>query len=310
MSDPYGNGARLIDGKAAAARLRTRIADAVTALGEKSGVTPGLAVVLVGQDPASEVYVRSKSKATKAAGMQSFVHELPADTSIDALLALIGRLNADDSVHGILVQLPLPPHMDASRVIEAIAPHKDVDGFHPLNAGLLTTGQPLMVPCTPLGCMLLLSGVIKDFTGLEAVVIGRSNIVGKPVAQLLQMANATVTLAHSRTRDLPGVCRRADIVVAAVGRPEIVKAEWIKPGAAVIDVGINRVERDGIRRLVGDVDFDAVFPVAGAITPVPGGVGPMTIACLLANTVAACSRTLGLAHVTALDFQSLFEKEL
>jgi methylenetetrahydrofolate dehydrogenase (NADP+)/methenyltetrahydrofolate cyclohydrolase len=256
---------------------------------------PGLAVVLVGEDPASEVYVRNKGRQTVEVGMASFEHRLPAETDEAALMALVARLNADPRVHGILVQLPLPAHLNADLVIGAIDPAKDVDGFHISNVGLLATGQKAMVPCTPLGCLMMLRDHLGDLSGLEAVVVGRSNIVGKPMAQLLLAASCTVTVAHSRTRDLPGVCRRADILVAAVGRPEMIGADWVKPGATVIDVGINRVAgADGRTRLVGDVDFAAVAGVAGAITPVPGGVGPMTIACLLANTVTAACRANGL----------------
>jgi methylenetetrahydrofolate dehydrogenase (NADP+)/methenyltetrahydrofolate cyclohydrolase len=248
----------------------------------------------VGEDPASEVYVRNKGKQTHEAGMASFEHKLPAETSEADLLALIARLNADPTVHGILVQLPLPKHLDSDLVINAIAPAKDVDGFHISNVGLLGTGQKAMVPCTPLGCLMLLRDLHGDLSGMEAVVVGRSNIVGKPMAQLLLGDSCTVTIAHSRTRDLPAVVRRADIVVAAVGRPEMVKGDWIRPGATVIDVGINRIEVDGKTKLVGDVDYDSAAAVAGAITPVPGGVGPMTIACLLANTVTAACRANGL----------------
>ncbi|WP_339947197.1 bifunctional methylenetetrahydrofolate dehydrogenase/methenyltetrahydrofolate cyclohydrolase FolD [uncultured Albimonas sp.] len=290
--------ARIIDGKAFAASLRARIAGHVTAL-KAQGVTPGLAVVLVGEDPASEVYVRNKGVATAEAGMQGVEHKLPAETPEADLLALVARLNADPAVHGILVQLPLPAHMDADKVIDAIAPEKDVDGFHVQNVGRLATGMDAMVSCTPLGCLMMLREALGDLSGLEAVVVGRSNIVGKPMAQLLLRENCTVTLAHSRTRDLAEVCRRADILVAAVGRPRMVQGDWVKPGATVIDVGINRIpapERgEGRVRLVGDVDFDSAAKVAGAITPVPGGVGPMTIACLLANTVIAASRQAGLA---------------
>ena len=281
--------AALIDGKAFAARLRARIADQVAAMAAR-GITPGLAVVLVGEDPASQVYVRSKGRMTREVGMNSYEHRLPADTAQADLLALIARLNADPAVNGILVQLPLPRHMDEAAVINAIDPAKDVDGFHILNAGRLATGQKAMVPCTPLGCLMLLRDHLGDLSGLNAVVIGRSNIVGKPMAQLLLRDSATVTVAHSRSRDLPAICRRADILIAAVGRPKMVGADWIKPGAAVIDVGINRTDNG----LVGDVDFDAVRQVAGAITPVPGGVGPMTIACLLANTLTATARANGL----------------
>ena len=281
--------AQIIDGKAFAANLRTRIATEVARMNEQ-GITPGLAVVLVGEDPASQVYVRSKGRMTKEVGMASFEHKLPADTSQADLLALVERLNADLTVNGILVQLPLPDHMDEAAVINAITPDKDVDGFHILNVGRLATGQKAMVPCTPLGCLMLLRDRLGSLAGKNAVVIGRSNIVGKPMAQLLLRDSATVTVAHSRTADLPGLCRQADIVVAAVGRAGFVKGDWIKPGATVIDVGINRTE-DG---LVGDVDQASVEKVAGAMTPVPGGVGPMTIACLLANTLTATARANGL----------------
>ena len=277
--------ATLIDGKAFAADLRTRISSEVAAM-KAQGITPGLAVVLVGEDPASQVYVRSKGRMTHEVGMNSFEHRLPAETSQDDLLALIDRLNADPAVNGILVQLPLPRHMDEAAVINAIDPAKDVDGFHILNAGLLATGQKAMVPCTPLGCLMLLRDHLGSLSGKNALVIGRSNIVGKPMAQLLLRDSATVTVAHSRTANLPDLCRQADIVVAAVGRAYFVQGDWIKPGAVVIDVGINRTD-DG---LVGDVDFDGAKEVAGAITPVPGGVGPMTIACLLANTLTATAR--------------------
>ena len=286
--------ADVIDGKAFAASLRERVAAEVARLKAEHGVTPGLAVVLVGEDPASSVYVRSKGRETLAAGMASFEHKLPADTDADTLLAQVRQLNEDPAVHGILVQLPLPDHLDSEMVINAIDPAKDVDGFHILNVGLLGTGQRSMVPCTPLGCLMLLRDRLGSLAGKNAVVIGRSNIVGKPMAQLLLNDSCTVTIAHSRTKDLPEVVRRADIVVAAVGRPEMVKGDWIAPGATVIDVGINRVERDGKARLVGDVDYASAAEVAGAITPVPGGVGPMTIACLLANTVTACCRIHGL----------------
>jgi methylenetetrahydrofolate dehydrogenase (NADP+)/methenyltetrahydrofolate cyclohydrolase len=282
--------ARIIDGKAFAAGLRGRIAAHVARLREAHGITPGLAVVLVGEDPASQVYVRAKGRQTVEAGMASFEHRLPADATEARLLDLIARLNADPAVHGILVQLPLPRQIDAERVINAIDPAKDVDGFHISNVGRLATGQRAMIPCTPLGCLMLLRDQLGDLAGREAVVIGRSNIVGKPMAQLLLGDNATVTIAHSRTRDLPEVVRRAEIVVAAVGRPEMVRGDWIRPGATVIDVGINRVGD----RLLGDVHFDGAAAVAGAITPVPGGVGPMTIACLLANTLSAFCRSRGL----------------
>ncbi|PTQ13461.1 bifunctional methylenetetrahydrofolate dehydrogenase/methenyltetrahydrofolate cyclohydrolase FolD [Sphingomonas oleivorans] len=288
--------ADIIDGKAFAASLRRRIAAAVPGFVAKAGRAPGLAVVLVGEDPASAVYVRSKGKATREAGMESIEHRLPATARQEELLDLIESLNRDEHVDGILVQLPLPPHMDEAAVIAAISPAKDVDGFHVVNAGRLAVGQPGFVPCTPLGCIMLLKDRLGDLSGLEAVVIGRSNIVGKPMAQLLLAENCTVTIAHSRTRDLAGVVRRADIVVAAVGRPEMVKGDWLKPGATVIDVGINRVAGEaGKSRLVGDVDFAEAEAVAGAITPVPGGVGPMTIAVLLRNTLVAAHRRSGFA---------------
>lgn len=283
--------AAIIDGKAIAAQLRARVATQVARFRQSQGVAPGLAVVLVGEDPASQVYVRNKGKASVAAGIDSFEHRLDAGTSQDELLALIARLNADPAINGILVQLPLPPQIDSGRVIDAIDPAKDVDGFHISNVGRLNTGQPGMVPCTPLGCLMMLRDHLGDLSGAEAVVLGRSNIVGKPMAQLLLRDNATVTIAHSRTRDLAEICRRAEILVAAVGRPGMIGADWIRPGATVIDVGINRVAAAGGKtRLVGDVAFDAVSAVAGAITPVPGGVGPMTIACLLANTLTAACR--------------------
>jgi methylenetetrahydrofolate dehydrogenase (NADP+) / methenyltetrahydrofolate cyclohydrolase len=286
--------AEVIDGKAFAAEVREKVAAHVARLKQDHGITPGLAVVLVGEDPASEVYVRSKGRMTLEVGMESFEHKLSADTSEADLLALVERLNTDPAVHGILVQLPLPDHLDSDLVINAIDPAKDVDGFHISNVGLLGTGQKSMVPCTPLGCLMMLRHHHGSLSGMDAVVVGRSNIVGKPMAQLLLGDSCTVTIAHSRTKDLADVVRRADIVVAAVGRPEMVPGDWIKPGATVIDVGINRVERDGKTRLVGDVDYDSCAAVAGAITPVPGGVGPMTIACLLANTVTACCRANGL----------------
>jgi methylenetetrahydrofolate dehydrogenase (NADP+) / methenyltetrahydrofolate cyclohydrolase len=285
--------ASVIDGKAIAAGVRARVARAVARLAEQ-GVVPGLAVVLVGDNPASQVYVRNKGRQTLEAGMRSFDHALPASSDEAEVLALVARLNADADVDGILVQLPLPPHIDAQKVIEAIDPGKDVDGFHPVNAGRLMTGVPGLVPCTPLGCLMLIRSVRADIAGLEAVVVGRSNIVGKPVAQLLLAESCTVTVAHSWTRDLPAVCRRADILVAAVGRAEMIRGDWVKPGAIIIDVGINRVENGGKARLVGDVAFDEARAVAGAITPVPGGVGPMTIACLLRNTVEAACRRRGL----------------
>ena len=283
--------AQIIDGKAFAAELRGRIAAQVATLREAGARAPGLAVVLVGDDPASAVYVRNKHKATIAAGMASFEYRLPADTAQDELMALVASLNADPAVDGILVQLPLPPQIDADAVLLTIDPDKDVDGFHPVNAGRLATGLPGFVPCTPLGCVMLLKDQVGDLAGLEAVVVGRSNIVGKPLAQLLIAESCTVTVAHSKTRDLAGVIRRADIVVAAVGRPEMIKGEWIKPGAVVIDVGINRTEAG----LVGDVDFGGAASVASAITPVPGGVGPMTIACLLRNTLVSACRRAGVA---------------
>jgi len=286
--------AAIIDGKAFAARVRAQVADHVARLAA-TGLKPGLAVVLVGEDPASAVYVRNKGIQTKEAGMASFEHRLPAETSEAELLALVAALNADPAVHGILVQLPLPKHLNADLVINAIDPAKDVDGFHISNVGLLGTGQKSMVPCTPLGCLMLLRDRHGSLSGMEAVVVGRSNIVGKPMAQLLLGDSCTVTIAHSKTRNLPEVCRRAEILVAAVGRPEMVKGDWIRPGATVIDVGINRVPAEGGgTRLVGDVDFASAAEVAGAITPVPGGVGPMTIACLLANTLTACCRANGL----------------
>ena len=289
--------AAVIDGKAFAEDLRRRVADAVPGFVEKAGRRPGLAVVLVGEDPASQVYVRSKGKATVAAGLASFEHRLDESASQDDLIALVERLNADDSVDGILVQLPLPGHMDDKAVIAAIDPAKDVDGFHVANAWRLAVGEEALVPCTPLGSLMLLKDRLGDLSGLEAVVVGRSNIVGKPMAQLLLHENCTVTIAHSRTRDLPDVVRRADIVVAAVGRPEMIRGDWLKAGATVIDVGINRVPggEEGKSRLVGDVAFDEAREVAAAITPVPGGVGPMTIAVLLRNTLVAAHARAGLA---------------
>jgi methylenetetrahydrofolate dehydrogenase (NADP+)/methenyltetrahydrofolate cyclohydrolase len=288
--------AKRIDGKAAALAVREKAAAAAARFAEQTGRSPGLATVLVGEDPASAVYVRSKGKATAEAGMEGFAHHLPADTSEEALLDLVAQLNADERVDGILVQLPLPSHMDSTRVIAAIDPAKDVDGFHPVNAGRLATGLDALVPCTPLGCLYMLKHELGSIAGKDAVVIGRSNIVGKPMATLLIGESATVTVAHSKTRDLPGVVRRADIVVAAVGRPEMVRGDWIKPGAVVIDVGINRVPaaEEGKTRLVGDVAFSEAAEVAAAITPVPGGVGPMTIAMLLRNTVVAAYRRAGL----------------
>ncbi len=287
--------AATIDGKSFAEELRARVASAVPAFQAAAGRPPGLAVVLVGEDPASAVYVRAKGKATLAAGMASFEHRLDAATGQDDLLALIARLNADEVVDGILVQLPLPPQIDEQAVLAAVDPDKDVDGFHVVNAGRLAVGEAGMVPCTPLGCLMLLKDRLGDLAGLEAVVIGRSNIVGKPMAQLLIRESCTVTVAHSRTRDLPGVVRRADIVVAAVGRPEMVTGDWLKRGATVIDVGINRVDAgEGRTRLVGDVDFASASAVAGAISPVPGGVGPMTIAVLLRNCLVAAHSRAGL----------------
>ena len=287
-----------IDGKAFAARLRERVGEYAASFESKAGRKAGLAVVLVGEDPASQVYVRSKGKATLAANMASFEHRLPDNTSSQDLLDLVDQLNADERVDGILVQLPLPDHLDEQSIISAISPDKDVDGFHVINAGRLSVGQSGFVPCTPLGCMMLLADRLGDLSGLEAVVIGRSNIVGKPMAQLLLDANATVTIAHSRTKDLPSVVKRADIVVAAVGRAEMVKAEWLKEGATVIDVGINRLPPEpGAEKgkLVGDVAYDEASEVAAAITPVPGGVGPMTIAVLLRNTLVAAHRNANLA---------------
>ncbi len=289
--------ADIIDGKAFAARLRTQVGALAGDFEAETGRKAGLAVVLVGEDAASQVYVRAKGKQTLEAGMASFAHRLPADTAEAELLALVEALNRDPAVDGILVQLPLPAHMDEQKVIAAIDPDKDVDGFHVINAGRLAVGQPGFVPCTPLGCLMLLRDKLGALAGLNAVVIGRSNIVGKPMAQLLIAESCTVTIAHSRTRDLPEVVRRADIVVAAVGRAEMIKADWLKPGACVIDVGINRVPaaEDGKTRLVGDVDFAGALEVAGSITPVPGGVGPMTIAVLLRNAVVAAYRRAGLA---------------
>ncbi len=288
--------AAVIDGKAFAEGLRARVGTLAVAFEAKVGRKAGLAVVLVGEDPASQVYVRSKGKSTLEAGMNSFEHKLPADTSEADLLAVVEQLNADPAVDGILVQLPLPAHMDEQKVIATIAPDKDVDGFHVINAGRLAVGQTGFVPCTPLGCLMLLKDRLGDLSGLDAVVIGRSNIVGKPMAQLLIAQSCTVTVAHSRTKDLADVVRRADIVVAAVGRPEMVKGDWIKPGAVVIDVGINRVAGavEGKTRLVGDVDYASAAAVASAITPVPGGVGPMTIAVLLRNALVAAYRNAGL----------------
>ena len=288
--------AKIIDGKAFAATMRARIAAQVAALKASHDLTPGLAVVLVGEDPASQVYVRSKGEQTREVGMNGWVHRMPADVGQDAVLAKVAELNADAAVHGILVQLPLPAQVDEAAVINAVDPAKDVDGFHVINTGRLATGQDALVPCTPLGCLILLRDTLGDMTGAEALVVGRSNIVGKPMALLLLGENCTVTVAHSRTRDLAGACRRADILVAAVGRPEMIRGDWIKPGATVLDVGVNRIPKgDGKTRLVGDVAFDEARRVAGAITPMPGGVGPMTIACLLSNTVRAACRQHGVA---------------
>ena len=296
--------ATIIDGKAYAAGLRARIADAVGRLAHQ-GVTPGLAVVIVGEDPASQLYVKNKARQTVEVGMRSFEHVLPASTGEAELLELVARLNADPAVDGILVQLPLPGQIDAQKVIEAIDPAKDVDGFHPINAGRLMTGVPGLVSCTPLGCLLLAQSVRRDLSGLNAVVVGRSNIVGKPMAQLLIAQSCTVTVAHSKTRNLADVCRSADLLVAAVGRPEMVRGDWIKPGAIVIDVGINRVPNpaagEGKTKVVGDVAYQEAANVASAITPVPGGVGPMTIACLLRNTLEAACLRRGLT-MPAVDF--------
>ena len=287
--------AQIIDGKIIAADLRARVAAEVARVKRDHGLVPGLAVVLVGHDPASEVYVRNKGKQTEAAGMASFEHKLPADTSQKDLLTLVAKLNADANVHGILVQLPLPAGLDTQTVINAIDPAKDVDGLHPVNAGRLANGLPALTPCTPLGCIILAKTVHASLEGLNAVIIGRSNLVGRPLVQLLLNENATVTIAHSRTRDLAEICKRADLLLAAVGKPEMVKASWIKPGATVIDVGINRIPgADGKNKLVGDVAYQEALGVAGAITPVPGGVGQMTVACLLVNTLRAACAIKGL----------------
>ena len=286
--------ARIIDGKAIAADLRATVQAETQRLTTAHGVVPGLAVVLLGDDPASKSYVGSKSRALAEAGMRPFDYHLPAGTSEADLLALVRNLNADPAVHGILVQMPLPPQVDANRVIASIDPNKDVDGFHPFNIGRLMTGQPALAPCTPLGCIKLIKTVHESIAGRDALVVGRSHIVGSPLAQLLLRENATVTIAHSRTRDLPAYCRRADVLCAAIGRAELIRGDWIKPGATVIDVGINRVNKDGKARIVGDVNFAEALDVAGATTPVPGGVGPMTIACLLANTVRAACAIAGL----------------
>jgi methylenetetrahydrofolate dehydrogenase (NADP+)/methenyltetrahydrofolate cyclohydrolase len=290
--------ARVIDGKTVAQALRAEVAARVAALAAQHDMRPGLAVVLVGEDPASKVYVANKARQTVEVGMRSFEHKLPAATSESELLALVGRLNADDTVDGILVQLPLPAGLDQTRIIEAIDPAKDVDGLHPMNAGRLMAGIPALVPCTPLGCLELIRSELRDIAGLEAVVVGRSILVGKPVAQLLTAESATVTIAHSKTRDLPGLCRRADILVAAIGRPRMIRGDFIKPGAIVIDVGINRVAAPeagaGRTKLVGDVAYEEAAEIAAAVTPVPGGVGPMTIACLLSNTLDAACRRRGI----------------
>lgn len=290
--------AKIIDGKAFAATVRGKVAAHVARLKADHGIAPGLAVVLVGEDPASKVYVRNKGEQTIEVGMASFEHKLPADVAEAELFALIDQLNADPAVHGILVQFPVPKHLSEETIVARIDPAKDVDGLHVLNAGLLASGGKAMVSCTPLGCLMLLRDQLGSLSGLNAVVVGRSNLVGKPMAQLLLRDSCTVTIAHSRTKDIEAVCRGADILVAAVGRPEMIKGSWVKPGATVIDVGINRVpapdKGEGKSRLVGDVDFASAAAVAGAITPVPGGVGPMTIACLLANTVTACCRAYGL----------------
>ena len=289
--------ANIIDGKQFAANLRADLAKQVQTLQQQHDITPGLAVVLVGEDPASQVYVRNKGKQAGEVGLNSFEHRLSADTSQADLLTLINQLNQDASVNGILVQLPLPEQIDSKIVLNAINPNKDVDGFHPLNVGALAVGDQALVPCTPLGCLMLLQDQLGDLSGANALVLGRSNIVGKPMANLLLQQSCTVTIAHSRTRDLPAECRRADILVAAVGRPQMVKGDWVKPGATVIDVGINRIATDeGKTRLVGDVDFAQAAEIAGAITPVPGGVGPMTIACLLHNTVTATRRQHNLSQ--------------
>jgi methylenetetrahydrofolate dehydrogenase (NADP+)/methenyltetrahydrofolate cyclohydrolase len=293
--------ARIIDGKAFAAGLRERVTAEVARLKAEKGLQPGLAVVLVGEDAASQVYVRNKGQQTLEAGMHSVTHRLPEETSQADLLALVAQLNADPAIHGILVQFPVPAHISQAAVVAAISPDKDVDGLNVINAGRLASGLPALTPCTPLGCMMLLRDALGDLTGKRAVVVGRSNLVGKPIAQLLLQADCTVTIAHSRTQNLPSVCREADILVAAVGRPEMIRGDWIKPGAAVIDVGMNRIpSRDpeaaaaGKTRIVGDVAFDEAKTVAGWITPVPGGVGPMTVACLLQNTLTACKRLNGI----------------
>ena len=297
--------AKIIDGKAFAAKMRAQVAAHVARLKDEHDIIPGLAVVLVGENPASQIYVRSKGKLTVKVGMKSVEHNLAADTSEADLLALIDALNSDPAIHGILVQLPLPAHMSSDLVINSIDPAKDVDGFHISNVGLLVTGQKSLVPCTPLGCLMMLRDYIGDLSGLNAVVVGRSNIVGKPMANLLVRDSCTVTIAHSRTREIEALCRGADILVAAVGRAETIRGDWVKPGATVIDVGINRIDAPekgaGKTRLVGDVHFESAARIAGAITPVPGGVGPMTIACLLANTLTACCRANGLAEPEGLS---------
>ena len=286
--------ATVIDGKASAAKLRTALAESIASLKEQHALVPGLAVVLVGEDPASQVYVRNKAKQTVEVGMNSFEHKLPVDTAEADLLSLIDQLNHDDTVHGILVQLPLPKHIDEFKVINSVSHDKDVDGFHLINVGRLNTDGGGVVPCTPLGCLMMLKATLGDLSGKNAVIVGRSNIVGKPMAALLLRESCTVTIAHSRTQNLEAVCREADILVAAVGRPEMIPGSWVKPSAAVIDVGINRIERDGKNRLVGDVDYESAAAVAGSITPVPGGVGPMTIACLLHNTVQQAKHQKGI----------------
>ena len=288
--------AEIIDGKAFASQVRADVGKKTVILKKKYGLTPGLAVVLVGNDPASEVYVKNKGRSTLEAGMQSFEYKMDSEVSQEEVLARVENLNIDDRVNGILVQLPLPNQVDADAVIASINPEKDVDGFHINNVGLLNTGQDALIPCTPLGCLIMLKNYYGELSGKHAVVLGRSNIVGKPMGSLLLRENCTVTIVHSRTIDLPNQCRQADILIAAVGKPEMVKSDWVKPGAVVIDVGINRIERDGKSRLVGDVDFTSVSEVAGAITPVPGGVGPMTIACLLKNTLTAACRQAGISE--------------
>ncbi len=302
------NHARVIDGAAIAAGIRRRVAAQTAELARRAGVVPGLTVVLVGNNPASEIYVRTKLRHAVEAGIRSRDVRLPAEITQAALLDHIASLNADPAVDGVLVQMPLPPHIDADAITAAIDPQRDVDGFHPLNAGYLVAGWPTLTPCTPLGCIILLRAALGDLAGLNALVLGRSNIVGKPMALLLLRESCTVTIAHSRSRDLPALCRRADIVVAAIGRPEFVRGAWLKPGATIIDVGINRIEREGKRRIVGDVAFAEAVEVAGAITPVPGGVGPMTIACLLENTLHAACRRRGIALPGSSDSSPLGER--